>query len=137
VTDQEALYHYRMKQACETLADARSMLQQGIAPRSIINRVYYALFYSILALFINRGIQPGSSKHTRIISLFDREFVATGILDRQMSRILHRAFDARQEGDYKEFTEFSPEEAAGFAEMGEIFMAGIQKQLENLPPQKA
>ncbi len=119
------------------MADAKVLLQQGMAPRSIINRVYYAIFYSILALFINRGIQPGSSKHTRIISLFDREFIATGILGRQMSKIVHRAFDARQEGDYKEFAEFSEEEAASFIEIGEIFLAGIQKKLKNPPDQQA
>jgi len=38
MTDREVLYHYRMNQAEETLADAQKMLEEDLTPRSIVNR---------------------------------------------------------------------------------------------------
>lgn len=52
MTDSEALYSYRLKQAEETLAEAEKMLAEEFSPRSIINRAYYAMYYVLLALFI-------------------------------------------------------------------------------------
>jgi len=53
MTDKEALFLYRLRQAEETLLDAKEMLENNLSPRSIINRAYYSMFYAILALFIN------------------------------------------------------------------------------------
>ncbi len=53
MTDTEALFHYRLQQAEETLIEAKKMADSKFSPRSIINRAYYSLFYALLALFIN------------------------------------------------------------------------------------
>jgi hypothetical protein len=50
MTDRETLLRYRMKQAEETLADAEAMAKGELGPRSIVNRAYYAMFYSVLGL---------------------------------------------------------------------------------------
>ena len=42
------------------------------------------------------------------------------------SIILHDAFDARQEGDYKEFAELTSEDAAGFVKQAEEFLEFIK-----------
>lgn len=47
MTDKQTLLAFRLKQAEETLTDAEKMLQSGLSTRSIINRAYYAVFYSI------------------------------------------------------------------------------------------
>ncbi len=102
MTDRETLFSYRWKQASETLNEAKKMIDLQFTPRTIINRSYYAMFYTILALFIRKGIIVNSSKHAGIISLFDREFIQKQILDKNLSVILHQAFDDRLEFDYKE-----------------------------------
>jgi hypothetical protein len=56
MTDKEALFTYRLKQAEETLNDAKKMLKGGFTSRSIVNRVYYSMFYSLLALFIKTDV---------------------------------------------------------------------------------
>ena len=67
MTDRESLLAFRMKEAEETLADAERMLQNGLSPRSITNRAYYAIFYSILALFLKTGINVKTSiSHRRV-----------------------------------------------------------------------
>jgi uncharacterized protein (UPF0332 family) len=89
-----------------------------------MNRLYYAIFYAILALFIHSNINVKTSKHAGVIALFDNEFVHPGKIDKQYSRILHRIFDARLECDYREFVEVTPEVAADCLRLaGEFLMA--------------
>ena len=68
MTDRESLFTYRFGEAEETLADARKMLHAGVSAGSVVNRTYYAIFYSVLALLIHENIEHGTSKHAGIIS---------------------------------------------------------------------
>ena len=90
MTDREVLYRYRMKQAEETLADAQRMIEEDLTPRSIVNRAYYSMFYSLLALFVHEGTIVKTSKHSGIISIYDKEFVHTGKFEKEYSKTLHR-----------------------------------------------
>lgn len=124
MTDRQALLAYRMKQAEETLADAEKMLANRISTRSVVNRLYYAMYYAVLALFIHANVNIRTSKHAGVIAFFDTEFVHTGKMNRQFSKILHRIFDARLECDYREFAEIAPEDAAKFLRLtGEFVTA--------------
>ncbi|MEK7448306.1 MAG: HEPN domain-containing protein [Planctomycetota bacterium] len=121
MTDRQLLFNCRMTQAEETLSDAKKMLKYQISQRSIINRAYYAVFYAVLALFLK------TSKHVGIISIFDKEFIHTGKIDKYYSKILHKLFDARQEGDYKEYVKLSIEDASESVKQAEEFVAAIKK----------
>lgn len=127
MTDKETLLAYRLREAEETLADARTMLEAGGSTRTVINRSYYAMFYGVLALFIQEGTDIRTSKHAGVIGLFDNEFVHPGKLPVECSRMLHRLFDARQESDYKEFVQFPAADARRFFEMAEVFVAEIKR----------
>lgn len=127
MTDKQTLCAYRLAQAEETLLDARKMLQNNLSPRSIINRAYYAMFYAVLALFLRADINIKTSKHTGVISIFDKEVVHTGKIDTYYSKIFHKTFVARQVGDYKEFVVFSPEDAAKFVKFAEEFFDDVKK----------
>jgi len=127
MTDKETLFLYRRKQAEETLLEAQKMLEAGFSPRSIINRAYYSIFYMLLALFLKTDVNIKTSKHMGVISLFDKEFIKTGKVDKYYSTILHDLFDARQEGDYKEFVELTADDATGFVKLAEKFLEGINK----------
>ncbi|MBE9571465.1 MAG: HEPN domain-containing protein [Proteobacteria bacterium] len=52
---------YRLQQAEESLDEAEFLFAGHKSPRSVINRAYYAMFYSILALLIFESYS--SSKH--------------------------------------------------------------------------
>lgn len=131
MNDRQTLLAYRLGESEETLADARTILSSGGSTRTVINRAYYAMFYATLALFIREGTDIRTSKHTGVISLFDKAFVHTGKLPIECSRMLHRLFDARQESDYKEFVHYSAEEAQRLFQMAEAFVAEIQKCLSD------
>jgi uncharacterized protein (UPF0332 family) len=121
MTDKQTLLAFRLKQAEETLSDAEKMLQSGMSTRSIINRAYYAVFYSILALFLHGDISLKTSKHSGVLAIFDKEFVHTGKLEKKFSKIAHRLFDARQQVDYKELIEIPIEEARECVELAKDF----------------
>ncbi|MDI6801082.1 MAG: HEPN domain-containing protein [Thermodesulfovibrionales bacterium] len=127
MTDKEILFLYRLRQAEETLAEAERMARNNFSPRSIINRAYYSMFYTVLSLFLKAGINTKTSKHGGIISLFDGEFIKTGKIDKRYSRMLHDTFDARQEGDYKEFVELSQGDAVEFVKLAKEFLEEIKK----------
>lgn len=127
MTDRETLLRYRMKQAEETLADAEAMTKGKLSPRSIINRAYYAMFYAILGLFLKTNVTLKTSKHSGIISMFDRTFILSGKMDRQFSKSLHKMFNARQVADYKELVEATSEEADEALEAARNFVAEIKK----------
>ncbi len=98
--DMLTLIRYRLSQARESLEEAKLLLNGGMSLRSVMNRLYYALFYAVLALLQEKKI--GTSKHSGAISAFDKEFIKTGIFDKDLSKTLHHAFDLRQKGDYVE-----------------------------------
>lgn len=126
MTDKEALFLYRLKQAEETLFDAEKMLQGNFSPRSITNRAYYSMFYAVLALFLKTDVSIKTSKHVGIISIFDKEFIQTKKFDKYYSIILHKMFNFRQKGDYKEFSEVRNEDAVEHVKLAKEFLEHIK-----------
>lgn len=117
-----ALVRYRLQQAVETLREASLLLDQS-ALRGAQNRAYYAMFYAVSALLATR--QLGSSKHSGVLGLFDREFVKPGLLPRELSRSLRLAFDRRQSWDYGEVAELDPEEITEMVAGAKLFVQTI------------
>lgn len=103
-----ALIKDRLKQADDSVEEAKVLLKGKMSLRAVMNRLYYAMFYAVLALLQEK--QMGTSKHIGAISLFDKEFVKTGIFDKSLSKLLHRAFELRQKGDYMEQAEVTQED---------------------------
>jgi uncharacterized protein len=121
-----ALVSYRLEQAVETLREARLLLDQN-AWRGAQNRAYYAMFYAVHALLATR--QLGSSKHSGVLALFDREFVKPGLLPTVLSRSLRLAFNRRQSWDYGEVEVLDPEEITGMVAEAKLFVQAIEEFL--------
>lgn len=131
MTDKQALFLYRIGQADETLSDAEKMLQDNLSPRSITNRAYYSMFYAVLALFIDKDVRLKTSKHAGVISIFDKEFIHKGKIDKYYSKILHRMFNMRQEADYKEMIEISRDAAIQGIEHAKAFLNAIKEFIKS------
>ena len=121
------LVQLRMQQAAETLHEAQILIA-GHAARGAVNRAYYAMFYAVLAVLATKGL--GSSKHSGVISLFDRELVKPGILPKELSRSLHMAFERRQQADYGEWTQLDEPAAIRVIEEAETFVEGVRTCLK-------
>jgi hypothetical protein len=122
------LARYRLKQAEESIDEAAFLLQGKKSPRSVINRAYYAMFYAVLALLI---FEPyASSKHSGVLGYFNRRFVKPGIFPEEMGRVINKAFDLRQRGDYREYEDLSYDLVGPFVDQSRIFVQAVQDFLQ-------
>jgi len=127
-----ALCKYRFEQADETISEAR-ILQEAGHYRGALNRAYYAMFYALQVLAIKN--KKRFSKHSGVISYFDREYVKTGIIDKKFSRWLHRLFDLRQDADYGDMFDPTEEICIQAIEQADEFVQQIRAYFESMPPE--
>ncbi|MBW1959826.1 MAG: HEPN domain-containing protein [Deltaproteobacteria bacterium] len=121
-----ALISYRLEQADESLHAAKVLLESELT-RPSVNRAYYAMFYAVLALLASQ--EKETSKHSGAISLFDKDYVKTGIFTRDFSRWLHDAFDLRQRSDYAAKYSLSREEAEETLQNAISFVKEVKAKL--------
>lgn len=122
------LVDYRLKQAEESLDEARFLWEGKKSSRSIINRAYYAMFYAVLGLLV---FEPySSSKHSGVVSYFNQKFVKNGIFPKETGRALHRAFELRQRVDYKEYVDIPYDEVISIINAAETFVKITRTHLE-------
>ena len=129
IRNRAALVHYRMEQAREAL-DAARLLYEEEHYRGAINRAYYTIFYSVLALLVTRAL--GTSSHSGALTLFGKEFIKTGLLPRKLSTLARHAFDARLHVDYEELIEVTAEEAAVTLQDAETFLDHVTDLMPTL-----
>ena len=91
------LVSYRLSRADEALEDARILAREK-RWNACVNRLYYACFYAVSALLLCDGLS--SSKHSGIRGLFNKQYVKTGQIPKDIARIYNDLFERRQEGDY-------------------------------------
>jgi uncharacterized protein (UPF0332 family) len=127
VSDQRSdLITLRLDQARQALRSAKILLDSDDT-QGAVNRSYYAMFYAVSALLETRRL--GTSKHSGAISLFDREFVKAGAFDKRFSKSLHRAFNLRQESDYRPEKSVSYESALNQQEDAVEFVEALWQYL--------
>jgi uncharacterized protein (UPF0332 family) len=98
--DKKKLIKYRLNRASETLEEAKIAIENK---RYLLaaNRIYYASFYSVSALAIKHEFK--TSKHTQLLSWFNKNFVKNGIVEKRLGKFYLDAFEMRQESDYEDF----------------------------------
>lgn len=124
----KALADYRLQQAKESLEEARYLLSGEKSLRSVANRIYYGMFYAVLALMIYESYT--SSKHSGVLAYFNKRFVKGGIFPESLGRALNKAFELRQRGDYREYFELSKDQVEPLLDEAEQFVAAIRKYLD-------
>ena len=105
--DKENLIKYRMQRAKETMKEAEDDISKNFL-HSAENRIYYAIFYSVLALALKHEFT--TSKHKQLLGWFNRNFVKPGLIEKEFGDIYRNAFENRLESDYEDFKSFSIEE---------------------------
>lgn len=125
--DIKTLVSIRLQQAAECLNDARILQSMETGNRTIVNRSYYAAFYSLLALLQTTGKIP--RKHRGAINLFDAEFIKEGILPKELSRSVHWLFNERNKDDYTSVEPVSLEDSQKALTIAEQFVQAIRDYL--------
>ena len=123
----EILVKYRIEQAREALDDAKYLIDGKRSSQSIVNRAYYAMFYAALALL--QSISKTPSKHSGVISIFDKEFVMKGIFEKELSKDFHKAFEMRQKTDYQVIKPTTHDKATELCYRADNFVNKVQDYL--------
>jgi uncharacterized protein (UPF0332 family) len=129
------LVRYRLRRAREAIEDAH-ILAAASRWNPCVNRLYYACFYAVSALLIQQDLS--SSKHTGVRSLFNRHYVRTGKVSRELAQIYNDLFERRQESDYADFTDFEEPQVLPWITRAELFVERIAYLIENassVPPE--
>jgi len=129
--EQKEVAAHRLQRAHTTLNSAKVLLDAHHY-LDTVNRLYYACFYAVTALLETRDLS--SSKHSGVLSLFNRHFVKTGIIQAELGEFYNDLYEKRHEGDYTDFIEFTQERvsemyesAAGFVDE---FVQLIEKEMQ-------
>ena len=82
-SDREELVKYRLHEAKETIADVQLLIDNDRL-RAAVNRIYYGMFYSLLALGLTYQFE--TSKHQQLLGWFNKNFIHSGLIDTRFER---------------------------------------------------
>lgn len=117
------LAKYRLNKAKDTLSDSKKFIKSATL-ESTVNRIYYSMFYSVNALLITMGLS--SSKHSGVLSIFNREVINKGYLEKNWGEFYSDMFKRRQKGDYQDFVEFEKRDVKAWLKKSEKFIVEIE-----------
>ena len=122
------LCRYRLSKAEEYLNDAKKTLDLEMYDTAA-NRSYYAIFHAVRALLALDG--KDFKKHSGVISCFQKDYIKTGIFDKELSNIVKSAFSLRTESDYEDFFIISREDVIKQVFEAEKFYGEIERYIDS------
>jgi len=133
VTPDEARETTVAGMADDALASARSELDAGRL-HFAVNRAYYACFYSASGVLLHRGLK--FKRHSGVRVAIHQHLVNKGVLSSEWGGFYSQLFGNRQEGDYRELTQFDVEEVTYLVERAEKFVGKMRTLLpKDLEPE--
>lgn len=121
------LSQYRLSNANETFDVANDCFANGHY-RDAINRSYYAAFYAAKAVLALDEID--FKRHKDVIAYFNKEFVATEKISREIGKKLARLQQKREKSDYDDFFIASQDEASSQIEAAKDIINAITEYLK-------
>jgi uncharacterized protein (UPF0332 family) len=126
IQDKNDYINYRFQRARETYEEALILAREE-KWNAVINRLYYACFYAVIALLLKNHIETQS--HDGVRTQFGLNFIKTGIIDREYGKLFSKLFDYRQKGDYGDMFDFDEELTKPLLDHVKSFIGVIEKQL--------
>ncbi len=126
---QKELCEYRLEQAKESLKVARNCIENEFYKDSI-NRSYYSAFYAIKSVLAYGTVD--FKRHKDVVAYFNKEYVATGVFERELGRRLGTLKQIREKSDYDDFYIASRTKAEEQIETAELVVQQVEKYLKNL-----
>ena len=99
MTDDErlAVVEFRIEKSLRAFEQAKGVVELKYW-ETIANRLYYAAYNAVSALFIANG--DTAQSHSGVIHLFGLNFIRTKIFSAETGKLYHKLFTMRQTGDY-------------------------------------
>ncbi len=112
----------RAEKAKEMLEDARKTFEAGMFKTSV-NRSYYAVLHATRSLLILKGLDPVT--HDGTIKLFSLDFVKTGLISKEMLKILKELLSLRRDVDYGDMVTVEKDDSGRALEEAERFLKEV------------
>lgn len=128
INNQQDYINYRLQKADESFADAE-LLAKNDRWNAVINRLYYASFYAVIALLLTKGINTTTHDGSR--TQFGLYFIKTGLLKRKYGKHFSKLFDLRQKGDYGDYFDFDGETIEPLIGLTKDFIQEIKWYIES------
>lgn len=101
---QRALVAYRCQRSAETMREAEVMFREKFY-NAAVNRLYYACYYAVSALLLQKGIQANT--HKGVKTMFALHVVTTGEMAEDIAIAYFTLFEKRHSSDYDDFVFFN------------------------------
>jgi uncharacterized protein (UPF0332 family) len=115
----------RLKQARESLEEAKTLLVQDAEVNFVMNSLYYAFLYPILGLLQSRGMK--APMQSTAIELFDAEFVKKGDVEQRFLEAVRRAFDLRPACECEGKMRATPQDIEQLLPIAEEFLQSVER----------
>lgn len=126
VNNPEDYIKYRFHRAEESFEEAIILAANG-KWNAVINRLYYACFYAVIALLIKNGIETQSHDGAR--TQFGLNFIKTGKFDKSQGKLFTKLFDYRQKGDYGDLYDYDEDIAKPLIAQVQAFLEVIRRNI--------
>jgi len=126
ISNREEYVNYRFHRAEESYEEALILAKEE-RWNAVINRLYYACFYAVIALLIKNNIS--TQTHDGARTQFELIFVKTGIIDKESGKLFSKLFDYRQKGDYGDLFDYNEELTKPLINKVNEFLIEIKKHL--------
>lgn len=120
---------YRLERAKEEYETANLLYRENKL-LAANNRAYYSIFYAIRAILAMEKID--FKRHKDVLAYFNKNYIKTEIFPRQMGRRIIMASKVREDSDYDEKYEPSPEATFLQIETSKELIELVEKYLDNL-----
>ena len=111
--ERQELIKYRITKARETFNEVELHVENKLW-NTAVNRLYYACYYAVIALLIDKDIR--AQTHSGVRQMFGLHFVKSGLIDKELGKFYTDIFDMRQTGDYDDYIEFKKEDVLDLIE---------------------
>ena len=91
---------------------------------TLVNRMYYAAFHAVSALLIHNALQVHT--HRGALSVFNKEFVRTGVFTAEEGHLFSKLEGLRERGDYNCFVDATEDEVIPLIEPLKALIAKIK-----------
>ncbi|MBO6013472.1 MAG: HEPN domain-containing protein [Bacteroidales bacterium] len=122
-----SLIKYRIDRADQTILESKLLAKEGYY-NAAINRLYYACFYAVLALFVANGITTVT--HAGVKTMLGLNFISKGLIPNEHGKTFSRLFEIRHSGDYDDFVYCDKEMIDEYTPKAEAFIHIIRRLLE-------
>lgn len=122
----EDLIKYRLLRAKDTFEDAQILAEKN-KWNSTINRLYYSVYYAVIALLLNSELKP--TTHNGAKSNFSEHFILTKKIPAEFGKMYSQLFTWRQKGDYDDLFDFDKDKVMPYFKPAKELIEIIEKML--------